>query len=172
MTGAAHPDIAALLARAHGAELLERAERHRRAALAKRRSRDAGLGADASGRLRTRLRYVLRRRREPAPADALLMELRIRYTRADDDGALRRLAALDSATIPAPPLLVAEVQGKLYAALSLWDGRAIADPFRRTEALVELLTVRAAQIHRAAEALVEAPRAAPRLSPASDQPSG
>jgi hypothetical protein len=144
MMGGPHPDLVAELARAHGAELLERAERYRTATLV------------AGGRrwtLGPRLSRLLRRRRSPAPAVGALLELRIRYAGTSDEGALRRLAALDSSTVPQPPLLVAEVDGELQAALSLWDGRAIADPFRRTEALVELLVLRAAHIQAAAAAL-------------------
>jgi hypothetical protein len=67
----------------------------------------------------------------------------VRPAYADDAAALRRLAALDSATVPPAPLLVAEVDGELSAALSLADGRAIADPFRPTAHHVELLRTQA-----------------------------
>jgi hypothetical protein len=147
------------MARTRHAELRDRAERHRRASAAT---------AHPDGSLRSRLYTLGRRKRRPAPADALILELRIRYARPDDDAALRQLAALDSSTVPDPPMLVAEVDGELHAALSLWDGRAIADPFRRTESLVELLGVRAAQIHSAAAALRQAPRAAPTWMPRSN----
>jgi hypothetical protein len=70
----------------------------------------------------------------------------LRYAFPDDASALARLAALDSASVPAGQLLVAEVGGELWAALSLSDGGAIADPFRRTVALVALLRERAAQL--------------------------
>jgi hypothetical protein len=153
-----HPDLAAQLARSHGAELLERAERYRAASLA--------IGRRPSpvrfcfGRLR-------RRRRSVAPAEDVTLELRIRYAGADDADDLRRLATLDGTTVPPPPLLVAERDGELQAALSLWDGRAIADPFRRTEALVELLVLRAAHIHSAAAGLLKVRRSVPRWAPAS-----
>lgn len=60
-----------------------------------------------------------------------------------DEPALERLAALDSARALAEPILVASVDGEVRAALSLADGRAIADPFERTAELVALLSVRA-----------------------------
>jgi hypothetical protein len=60
--------------------------------------------------------------------------------------ALTRLAALDSAAIPAAPVLLAEVDGEPLAALSLVDGAVAADPFHRTADLVALLCVRAAQL--------------------------
>jgi hypothetical protein len=70
----------------------------------------------------------------------------IRPAYADDESALSRLAALDSAEeIPAKPMLVAEIDGELRAALSLSDGSAIADPFFPTADVVELL-----RVHRAA----------------------
>lgn len=59
-------------------------------------------------------------------------------TAADTDG-LRDLAALDSAPTLNGPILVAEEQGELRAALSLSDGRTVADPFHPTAALVDLL---------------------------------
>ena len=72
-------------------------------------------------------------------------EILIRRAFADDGRDLVRLAALDSAASPPPaPLLVAELDGVLAAALSLRDGSAIADPFRRTAEVVELLRLRAA----------------------------
>ncbi|MFL6183486.1 MAG: hypothetical protein ACJ745_01280 [Actinomycetes bacterium] len=69
----------------------------------------------------------------------------IRTTGCDDYVALWSIAALDSATVPAEPLLVAEEDGAIVAALSLTSGEAIADPFRRSAPAVALLRLRAAQ---------------------------
>jgi hypothetical protein len=74
----------------------------------------------------------------------LRSQITIRPGYADDHRALARLAALDSATIPAEPLLVAELDGELSAALSLRDGSAIANPFRPTADIVALLRAHAA----------------------------
>jgi hypothetical protein len=63
----------------------------------------------------------------------------IRRAYPDDDPAIWRLAALDSAAVPAGPLLVAEVDGELRAALSLSTHQAVADPFHRTLQLVAML---------------------------------
>jgi hypothetical protein len=63
-------------------------------------------------------------------------------TNADTD-ALDRLAQLDSSLVPAEPLLIAEVDGKLVAALSASDGSVIADPFSYTKETVSLLRRRA-----------------------------
>ena len=70
----------------------------------------------------------------------------IRYAFADDAYALAKLAELDSSPQPAQPILLAEVDGTLWAALSMADGAVIADPFRRTRPLIELLAARAAQL--------------------------
>jgi hypothetical protein len=73
--------------------------------------------------------------------------LTIRIAVPADAEALRRLAQLDSAPVPAPALmLIAEVAGELRAAVPLYEGRPIADPFRPTAGLVALLTERKRQI--------------------------
>ena len=70
----------------------------------------------------------------------------IRRATDSDASALRRLAALDDAAAPAarPDTLIAELSGEPVAAISRC-GRAIADPFRRTLELVELLQLRVTQ---------------------------
>ncbi len=67
----------------------------------------------------------------------------IRMAYADDETAIVRLAALDSAPMPLMPALLAEVDGELRAALSLRDGAVIADPFHLTQDLVALLRTHA-----------------------------
>jgi hypothetical protein len=75
--------------------------------------------------------------------------LTLRYALPGDAGALDRLAQLDSAHAPRGVVLVAEVGGDLWAAVSLDDPRvAIADPFRPTSGLVALLAERAGQLRR------------------------
>ncbi len=78
-------------------------------------------------------------------------EMIIRRTTRDDTAVLRRLAALDDAAPLRGDALVAEVDGQIHAAVSLSDGRAIADPFRHTAALVDLLKLRAQQLTGPAE---------------------
>jgi hypothetical protein len=99
--------------------------------------------------------------------------LTIRTATSADAPALRRLAQLDSAPPPKlVPTLVAEVGGKLYAALPLDGGRAIADPFRRTAELVEMLATRARQLEtRTAAATHRRPAGLQLLRPASLRPS-
>ena len=67
----------------------------------------------------------------------------IRAATTGDGPALARLAALDSAPVPFGPVLLAEVDGRPQAALSIHDDRVIGDPFARTVELVELLRVHA-----------------------------
>jgi hypothetical protein len=59
---------------------------------------------------------------------------------------LARLAALDSADELRAPVVTASVDGRVRAALSLADGRVVADPFVPTAGLVELLVVHARRI--------------------------
>ncbi len=70
-------------------------------------------------------------------------DITIRDSRPADTPALRRLAALDSKTVPAGDLIVAEICGEVVAAVSPLTSRTIADPFRRTADVVDLLRVRA-----------------------------
>ena len=84
----------------------------------------------------------------------------VRLARDEDAGALLRLAALDSAEPLSGAALLAEVDGEVVAALPLAGGSAIADPFRRTTPMVDLLELRAAQLR--GEGRVER-SAAPRL---------
>jgi hypothetical protein len=60
-----------------------------------------------------------------------------------DDTAVERLAALDSATVPAGPLLLGTLDGVPAAAIGITNGDVVADPFRPTAALVDLLRLRA-----------------------------
>ena len=73
-------------------------------------------------------------------------DLTIRRAAASDESAVRRLAALDSAFPPTGDVLLAEVGDELWAALSLDTGHAVADPFRRSGDLVDLLRYRAERL--------------------------
>jgi hypothetical protein len=70
----------------------------------------------------------------------------LRFACFDDAPDLLRLAQLDSAEPLRDPILVGEVSARMVAALSLADGRAIADPFVRSAGVVELLRARARQL--------------------------
>jgi hypothetical protein len=54
-----------------------------------------------------------------------------------------RLAALDDRRAPHGPALLAFVGDELRAALGLRDGQVVADPFHRTDDIVEMLRVEA-----------------------------
>jgi hypothetical protein len=71
--------------------------------------------------------------------------LALRVAAQADASAIERLAALDSSTVPAAPLLVAERDGAMVAAISLPAGVVIADPFEPTADVVDLLRVRRRQ---------------------------
>jgi hypothetical protein len=73
----------------------------------------------------------------------------IRPARDAELAQLHDLAGIDSAEPLGGAVLVAAVAGELWAALSLQDGRVIADPFRPTTGAVELLRMRAAQLRAA-----------------------
>jgi hypothetical protein len=70
--------------------------------------------------------------------------LTIRPADLADLAGLDRLAALDSASPPTGDVLVAEVGGELWAAIEIDGGATIADPFRPSGELVELLRLSAA----------------------------
>jgi hypothetical protein len=81
------------------------------------------------------------------PADT--RPLTLRHAVPADADELDRLAELDSRRAPRGVVLVAEVGGELWAAVSLDDMHAVADPFRPTGELVALLVARARQLRRA-----------------------
>lgn len=66
----------------------------------------------------------------------------LRLAQSDEQSTVRRLAALDDAPELEGEVLLALVNGEPVAALSLRDGRVVADPFRFTEEAVGLLRLR------------------------------
>jgi hypothetical protein len=70
----------------------------------------------------------------------------LRFATPDDASALRRLAQLDTGSVPTGPTLIAEVDGVLTAAVPINGGEPVADPFLPTAGLVRLLKHRAAQM--------------------------
>jgi len=113
------PQLTFALATARHEELLDRASAHRR------------------------------RRRAAESAPRPFWEgLTLRPATGADRSALARLAELDQAERPAEPVLLGVVSQRPVAALSLSDGRVVADPFFRTVELVELMRLRARQLSR------------------------
>ena len=94
------------------------------------------------------------------PADT--RSLTLRHAVPADAAELDRIAQLDSRRAPRGIVLVAEVGGELWAAISLDDMHAVADPFRPTGELVALLVARARQLNRAEQDRV---RGLPRVWP-------
>ena len=76
----------------------------------------------------------------------------IRYARAADRPALAELQELAGRRLPdeSVPVLVAEADGQLVAAASGTGGQVIADPFRVTLDVAELLRLRSRQLRAAA----------------------
>ena len=67
----------------------------------------------------------------------------IRSRAEQDSEAIERVAAMDSGRAPQGDALVAIVGGELQAIMPLDGGRVLADPFRPTAHLVELLRMAA-----------------------------
>jgi len=74
----------------------------------------------------------------------------IRRARPGDADAVARLAELADRPTPRPPLLLAEADGRLVAALSVASGDLVADPFVATQDVSALLRLRADQLDAAA----------------------
>jgi hypothetical protein len=83
----------------------------------------------------------------------------LRLAVCSDLDALERLAELDSRPLPPGPHLIAERDREICAALSLATNEIVADPFRRTAELCELLRCYAGGLRATEE------RSARRLDP-------
>jgi hypothetical protein len=70
----------------------------------------------------------------------------IRWATPDDAPQLHVLAELDEASLPPMPMLLAFVGDELWAALSPGSGAILADPFRPTLELADLLRERGRQL--------------------------
>ena len=93
-----------------------------------------------------------RRRTSPAASSPRPAPV-VRLSHADEAGTIRRLAELDDAPELGGEVLVATIGPDVVAALSLNDGRVVANPFVLTSGAVELLrdsarTVTAGRHHR------------------------
>src|SRR3954453_6159737 len=73
-------------------------------------------------------------------------DVTIRWALPADLPALERVAALDSKRLPAGPLLVASVDGRIQAALAPLDRSGVGAPFRPPADLLGLLPPRAGQM--------------------------
>jgi hypothetical protein len=77
----------------------------------------------------------LSKRLRAASEEAATVTLRVAQSSADS--AVIQLAELDTASPPAAPLLVAELNGRPRAALSLVDGAVVADALLRLRAALD-----------------------------------
>jgi hypothetical protein len=77
---------------------------------------------------------------------AALHGVTIRRAGSSDGRALDRLAGRDSQRLPSDDFLIAEVGGEPWAALGIHSGVVVADPFRPSADLVELLRLRAERL--------------------------
>jgi hypothetical protein len=92
-----------------------------------------------AARGRTAGRAGLRRRRSTAAESSPGPAAVVRFARPYEAATLRRLAELDDAPELAGEILVATIDADVVAALSLDDGRVLANPFVPTSDSVELL---------------------------------
>jgi hypothetical protein len=91
-----------------------------------------------------------------------LSRIELRFCRAGDELALEELAALNELdTVPGGRMVIAEVDGRVTAALPLAGGSMLADPFVRTAHLRRLLELRAAQLREPARRRGLLPRLVP-----------
>jgi hypothetical protein len=125
-----------------------RLEELRRRAERRRAARGAGTRRIAAGRHA--------RGCEGGPAGvgaglAMTEAVTIRRATEADRASLELLAALDSARTPAGEVLIAEVGDEAWGAVEVASGATIADPFRPTAELVELLSLRAARLRGGAD---------------------
>jgi hypothetical protein len=98
-------------------------------------------------RIETLRRDARRPFRAPAaPRHEDLRGIALRLCRVGDDPALEQLAELEGSTVPTGRLVLAEIDGRLVAALPLAGGCMISDPFVATSHLRRLLELRAAQL--------------------------
>jgi hypothetical protein len=83
---------------------------------------------------------------QPEPSVSAQRSVTLRFANPADRWPLARLAQLDSASPPGQPILLAEADGQVRAALALTGGAVIADPFYPTADLIDLLRARARQL--------------------------
>jgi hypothetical protein len=111
--------------------------------------RSADLRRRAEARRRVRFGRKGRAARR-AGVEAAIADVTVRRLdhRPADRAALGYLADLDSRERPEGEVLGAELDGALVAAISLDDGKVIADPFARTDHIRSLLQLRASQLRK------------------------
>jgi hypothetical protein len=107
----------------------------------------SGLSANITA---MKITAILKKLVGPVQSVPVVADVILRYAGDDDTEALAALADLDSSRAPRGAVIVAEVDGELWAAVSLDDGHAIAHPFRPSGELTFRLAERARELNRAA----------------------
>jgi hypothetical protein len=79
------------------------------------------------------------------------VSVRLSTLDGDDGESLRRLASLHDRPAPSGPVVLAEVEGRPVAAMSVADGEAIADPSGSSSGILALL-----HLHRLEARLIAA----------------
>ena len=89
---------------------------------------------------------------EPEPDGTATLEpetITIRPLQENDVAAVEQLAELEESSVPPGPLLVAEIEGTIEAAVAVEGGETVANPFSASGEAVSLLRLRAAQLRAA-----------------------
>jgi hypothetical protein len=94
----------------------------------------------------------------------------VRPYQARDAHALQRFAEMDGGQVPAEPILVAEIDGKVLAARSVLTRQTLADPSRPTAELVKLLDLRSVHLRHVADGGVPRPHRMRRFARALTAP--
>jgi hypothetical protein len=109
------------------------------------------------------LKDTLKKLAGPVQLTPVDTRVTFRHAHPRDAAALTELAQLDSSRTPTGDVIVADAGGELWAAVSLDDGHAVANPFRPSGELTWRLMERAREIQRASSGT---PRRGWRTSPA------
>ena len=115
----------------------------------------------AEGKLQDMQREQARRARIAGPRPAREQSdptITLRLCRVGDNPALAKLAALEERSIPEGQFVLAELDGRIVAALPLDGSPALRDPFVRTAHLQRLLELRVAQLNCAQQTRWSLPR--------------
>jgi len=86
------------------------------------------------------------RRRKAAALGDIQAAITIRPAGAADAHAIARLAVLDGHPLPGGEQLVAEADGRILAAVDVLSGATVADPFKPTASVAQLVALRAQQL--------------------------
>ena len=96
------------------------------------------------------LKDTLKKLAGPMQLTPVDTRVNFRHATPADAAALTELAQLDSSRAPRGDVIVADAGGELWAAVSLDDGHAVANPFRPSGELSFRLAERARELDRAA----------------------